>query len=88
MQRQPSCCDFCGFPEVSQEYPTDTDGISWYACLECARLVDAESWDLLIERAVLACAKLHPIAADEMRVLRRQLEQLVENFRVVRLAAV
>jgi hypothetical protein len=39
MQRQPSCCDFCGFPEVSQEYPTDTDGISWYACLECARLV-------------------------------------------------
>ena len=88
MQRQPSCCDFCGFPEVSQEYLTDTDGIRWYACLECARLVDTDSWDRLIERGAVACAQLHPIAADEMRVLQRQLEQLVENFRVVRLATV
>jgi hypothetical protein len=88
MQRQPSCCDFCGLPEVSQEYPTDTEGISWYACVECASLVDSEGWDLLIERGVAASAQLHRFPADEMRVLRRQLEQLVENFRVVRLAAV
>lgn len=43
MQGQPSCCDFCGFPKVAQEYPTDTEGIRWYACLECARLVDCRS---------------------------------------------
>jgi hypothetical protein len=88
MQRQPSCCDFCGFRELSQEYPTDTEGISWFACLECARLVDSESWDHLIERGVMACAQIHPIPEDETRVLRRQMEQLVENFRVVRLATV
>jgi hypothetical protein len=88
MQRQPSCCDFCGFPEISQNYPTDTEGFNWYACLECARLVDTESWDSLIERGVVACAEIRPISEDEMRVLRRQMEQLVENFRVVRLATV
>jgi len=88
MQRQPSCCDFCGLPEISQKYPTDTEGISWYACLECARLVDTEGWDRLIQRGVVACAQIRPISEDEMRVLRRQMEQLVENFRVVRLAIV
>lgn len=88
MQRQPSCCDFCGFPEISQKYPTDTEGINWYACLECARLVDTESWDGLIQRGVAACAELRPIAPDEMCVFQTQLEQLVENFRVVRLATV
>jgi hypothetical protein len=88
MQRQPSCCDFCGFPEISQKHPTDTEGINWYACLECARLVDTESWDRLIQRGVVECAQIRPITEDEMRVLRRQMEQLVENFRVVRLATV
>jgi len=88
MQRQPSCCDFCGFPEISQEYLTDTKGVSWYACLECARLVDTESWGSLIERDVVSCAQIRPISQDEIRVLRRQMEQLVENFRVVRLAIV
>ncbi len=82
-----SCRYFCAFPEVTHEYPTDTEGISWYACLECARLVDTKSWDLLIERGVMACAKLHPKAGD-MHVLRRQLEQLVEDFRILRLANV
>jgi len=88
MQRQPSCCDFCGFPNISQKYPTDTEGISWYACLECARLVDIESWERLIQRSTVACAQIRPISEDEMCVLRRQMEQLVENFRVVRLATV
>jgi len=88
MQRQPSCCDFCGFPEVSQEYPTDTEGISWYACKECAKLVDTEDWSRLIARGVVACAQIHPIPEDEKQVLRKQMEQLVENFRVVRLAPV
>lgn len=88
MQRQPSCCDFCGLPEVSQEYPTDTEGISWCACLECARLVDTESWDRLIERGVVACAQIRLMSEDETRVLREQLGQLVENFRVVRLSTV
>ncbi len=88
MQRQPSCCNFCGFPEVSQEYPTDTGGISWYVCLECARLVDTESWDRLIERGVGACAQIRQIPEDETRVLRKQMEELVENFRIIRLATV
>ncbi len=88
MQRQPSCCDFCGFLHVSQEYPTDTEGISWYACRECARLINAENWDFLIERGVAACAQIRPILHDEELVLRKQIEQLVENFRIVRLAPV
>jgi hypothetical protein len=88
MQRQPSCCDFCGVPGVSQVYPTNTEGIHWYACLECARLVDTESWDRLIQRSVVAYAQMRQIPEDEMRLLRTQMEQLVENFRVVRLATV
>ena len=32
----------------------------------------------------MAYVELRPDAADEMCVLRRQVEQLVENFRVVR----
>lgn len=88
MQRQPFCCDFCGFRGVSQVYPTDAEGIKWYACLECARLVDAESWDRLIQGSVVACAQIRQIPEDEMCVLRRQMEQLVENFRVVRLSTV
>jgi hypothetical protein len=88
MQRQPSCCDFCGFLQVSQEYATDRAGISWYACPGCTRLIDTESWDSLIERCVAACAQILSIEEDEELVLRKQMEQLVENFRIVRLAAV
>ncbi len=87
MQRQPSCCDFCGFRGISQVYPTGAERINWYACLECARLVDTESWDHLIQRSVVACAQMRQIPEDKIRLLRRQMEQLVKNFRVVRLAA-
>ncbi len=76
MQRQASCCDFCGFPEIAQQYPTDTEGISWFACLGRARLIDHESWNLLMERGAMAWAKLRPLS-DEMYVLRGQVEQLV-----------
>ena len=72
----------------AQVYPTDPEGIIWYACPEYARLVDAESWDRLIQRSVVACAQIRQIPEDEIRLLRRQMEQLVENFRVVRLATV
>lgn len=88
MRRQPSCCDFCGSPQVAQEYPTDSEGISWYACSECARLIDAESWDLLIERGLAECAQIRPLQDDEDLVLRGQMEQLVKNFRVIRFALV
>jgi hypothetical protein len=88
MQRQPSCCDFCGFLQVSQEYPTDRAGISWYVCPACARLIDTESWGSLIERGVAAYAQIRSVEDDEGPVLRKQMEQLVGNFRIVRLAAV
>ena len=88
MQRQPSCCDFCGFLQVSQEYATDRAGISWYACPACARLIATESWDSLVERGVASSAQIRSIQDDEGPVLRKQMEQLVENFRLVRLAAV
>jgi hypothetical protein len=45
MQHQPLFCDFCGFLQVSQEYPIDRTGISWYACPTCATLIDTERWD-------------------------------------------
>jgi len=88
MRRQPLRCDFCGALQVADEYPTDSQGISFYACPECARLIDAEGWDLLIERGHAACSKIRPLRDDEKLVLRKQMEQLVENFRVIRLAPV
>lgn len=86
MQRQPSCCDFCGLLRVSHEYPIDSEGINWCACLECARLIDAESWDLLMERGVAACAQTRVLREDEELAFRKQMEELVNSFRVIRLA--
>lgn len=88
MQRQPSCCDFCGFPKLSQHYPTETEGISWHACPECARLIDTEDWNRLIERGLAGRAQIRPILDNEELVVRAQMQQLVENFRKVRLALV
>ena len=88
MQRQPSCCDFCGFLQVSHEYSTNCVGITWYACLECTRLIETEDWSRLIERGVAGCAQLRPMFGDEELVIQKQMEQLVENFRAVRLALV
>ncbi len=40
MHRRVSCCDFCSDSSIRKEYPTDTEGISWYACPECASLIE------------------------------------------------
>ena len=88
MHRRASCCDFCGCLEIQEEYPTDAEGISWYACLECARFIESESWGRLIERSVSAWARVRPLPEDETAVLQTQIEQLVEKFRIVRLAPV
>ena len=85
MQRQPSYCDFCGFPVVSKEYPTDRRGINWYACADCARIIDVEDWNGLVERGVAAYAQMRSIPDDEKPLLRKRAERLVENFRIVRL---
>lgn len=87
MNRQPSCCDFCGFPQVSKEYPTGRESIKWYACRVCADLIDRADWDRLVERAVAAYFALRAIPENEETALRKQAQTLVERFRAVRLTA-
>jgi hypothetical protein len=52
VDRPPSCCNFCGDSRTFQEYPTDNDAVNWHACANCARLIDAEQWEQLIERSL------------------------------------
>jgi hypothetical protein len=88
MQRRPSCCDFCGFAQVSKEYATDREGFSWFGCIECMRLIDDEDWDGLIERGLAAYAQIRPMPDGQESMLRRRVETLVQNFRSVRLVPV
>ena len=88
MHRPSSCCDFCGLPQVVEEYPTDREGANWYACLECAQLIDSANWGGLIQRGLAAYAEISPIPDGEEAIRRRQVENLVRTFRAVRLVAV
>jgi hypothetical protein len=60
-------CDFCAKQPASYRYPTDHAGMvalgdamvvlpgsDWLACPACHRLVEAEQWDTLSERALLS----------------------------------
>jgi hypothetical protein len=71
-----------------QEYPTDQGVRSWYACGDCARIIEAEDWAQLIERSLAAYAQIRAIPDADEPILRKQVEDLVENFRTVRLVAV
>lgn len=84
MQRKPSCCDFCGDSRVFQEYPA---AVNWYACADCARLIDAEEWEQLIERSLAEHAQIRPIPDADKPILRKQVENLVEGFRALWLVA-
>lgn len=88
MHRPPSCCDFCGFPQVVEEYPTDREGTDWYGCLKCAELIGRADWDRLIQRGLAAYAQIRTIPDGEEAILRQQVENLVRTFRAVRLVAV
>jgi hypothetical protein len=81
MDRPPSCCDFCGDSRTFQEYPTDNGAVNWYACANCARLIDAEQWEQLIERSLAAYMQLRAVPDGEESVLRSHVEQLVHAFR-------
>lgn len=88
MQRRPSCCDFCGDAQTLQEYPTDHGVRSWYACTDCARIIEAEDWQQLIERNLAAYAQIRAIPDADEPILRKHVEDLVEAFRAIRLVAV
>jgi hypothetical protein len=70
---------------VFQEYGTDLGDLNWYACAECARIIDAEAWEQLIERSLAAHAQIRPIPDADKPILRKQVENLVESFRAIRL---
>ena len=53
----------------------------WTACAECARLIDAEKWNALTERAVQAFVKQHRIVTCDVPVLREQMQNLHSAFR-------
>lgn len=79
-------CDFCGRREVFHVYPTadhclpdpGPPGVlpvmmsseGWAACIRCARLIDAERWDRLLERATDEFIRNHPEAAARRAGLR------------------
>ncbi|HYK87804.1 MAG TPA: hypothetical protein VE398_03490 [Acidobacteriota bacterium] len=52
------------------------------------RFIDDEDWGGLIERGLAAYAQIRPVPDGEEPMLRRQLENLVRNFRAVRLVSV
>ena len=85
MERPPSSCDFCGDFECLREYPTDHAAANWYACVECARLIDSEQWQRLAERSLTAHVNLTAVPDGEESVLRTHVEQLVHAFRSFRL---
>jgi hypothetical protein len=82
MQRQASCCDFCGSLETLREYLVKDKTITWFACTECARLIEIDDWDQLIERS-LANPSVRWIPEGEEPILRKQAENLVRAFRLV-----
>ena len=88
MERPLSYCDFCGNCRIFQEYPTDRADANWYACAGCARLIDANDWNGLIERSLAAYTEIRPIAESEKAILRRQVEAPVLTFRTFRLMPV
>lgn len=85
MQRIPSCCDFCGDSNNLREYQAERAGINWFACEDCARLVDAEHWEELIEHSLAAYRQIRPIPDGEEPTLRQHVEQLVHASRSFRL---
>jgi hypothetical protein len=87
MDRPPSCCDFCGTSRVFQEYGTDLADLNWYACAECAGIIDSEAWEELVERSVAAHDCLRPARDGEEPIFRTQAENLVQAFRALRLIA-
>jgi hypothetical protein len=80
--------DFCGNTEKLQEYLVVDETIQWYACADCAELIDTDNWELLIERNLAAYAQIRPIPDGEEPILREQVEHLVEAFRTFRLVTV
>jgi hypothetical protein len=88
MQHQSSCCDFCGDSRTFQDYATDHGGINWYACVDCARLIQAEHWGQLIEHSLAAYRQIRRISDGEEPILRDHVEQLVGAFRAFRVVPV
>ena len=88
MERPATSCDFCGDSQGLREYPTDHTAIKWYACPTCTRMIEAEEWERLIERSFAAHAQICPVPQSEGPILRKQVENLVEEFRSFRLVAV
>jgi hypothetical protein len=88
MQSKSACCDFCGDSENLQQYPTADGALNWYACADCAGIIDDGTWNQLIERSLAAYSLIRPIADGERPILREHVAQLVHAFRSFRLVAV
>jgi len=80
MKRRPSFCDFCAFPEVSNEYPTDKAGIDWYACPACAELIENQDWDGLVSRCLAAYVQIRSLPDDEKSVVLGEVQARVRSF--------
>lgn len=71
-----------------RQYPSGQGALSWYACADCARLIDAEHWEEIVEHSLDAYRHIRSISDDEEPILREHVQQLVNVFRSFRLVAV
>lgn len=68
--------------------PSSHSGIDWYACTECAELIEGEHWKGLVGRGLAAHTESRPVPNGEEGVLRAPAVSLVRTFRVSRLLPV
>ncbi len=78
-------CDFCGCPEALIACPTDEAGFCWYACPECALLIEKDEWGRLEERCLEAYTATRGLLGEDRRVAAEQAARLVDAFRASRL---
>lgn len=58
--------------------------IKWYACADCAELIDTDNWELLIEHSLHAYTDMRWIPKAEEAVVQKQVQNLVLAFRAFR----
>ena len=89
VERTPSCCDFCGNTENLQGYVVgDDESSKWYACADCAELIETDKWEQLVERSLSAYDDVRWTPQGEEHVVRKQVENLVLAFRAFRFVSV
>ncbi len=84
MNRDPSCCDFCG--SLGPLIPYDEPGFCWYACPECTQIIEEKGWGQLEDRCLAAYGGIRIFSDDDKSVISDEVAALIQAFRGPRLA--